>query len=89
MSKNFKAQSRGDWEPKEGLSITAEQIGVGALQRIADATEVMAQNYVTLQNDRDRHKRNWEYQKAESERMARRIAALQGVITKMKRENKR
>jgi len=85
--KSFKAKSKENWEPANG-PITNEQIKVGCLQRIADATELMANNYQTLINERDRYKRNWEYQKEESERMARRISALQGVITRMKKKAK-
>lgn len=65
---------------------TLEQIQIGALQRIADATEKMASNYTALQNDRDLYMRWWKEQKAYSQKLARRISALQGVITKLKKK---
>lgn len=59
-------------------------IDSGSLQRIADATEIMAQNFIQLQNDRDMYKRWWKEQQEESARLSRRVSALQGVITKLK-----
>lgn len=85
MSNTFKDQSRVSWQPKENRQVTNEEINTGCLQRIADATEAMAQGYIALQNQRDQYKRWYEQKSKESERMARRIAALQGVITKLKK----
>jgi len=44
---NQREHSKQNWA--SGGSV--EEINSGSLQRIADATEIMAQNYVTLQND--------------------------------------
>jgi hypothetical protein len=84
-NKSWKDQSRINWEPAGTRQITTEEIQVGALQRIADATEVMAKNHQNLIDERDRYKRRYEYEQKENQRMARRIAALQGVITKLKK----
>lgn len=49
---NLKAASRNEW----GTTLsnpTLEEIRTGALQRIADATELMAQNYRRLQEQAD------------------------------------
>lgn len=86
MSNSFKDQSRVSWQPVDNRQVTNEEIKIGALQRIADATEVMAQNHIKLQAERDQYKRWYEHEQKSSQRMARRIAALQGVITKLKKK---
>lgn len=60
-------------------------IQLGALMRIADATEKMASNYTTLQNDLAFYKRRFNEERAANERMARRISSLQGWITRLKK----
>lgn len=77
---NQREDSKRNWSSNGRI----EEINSGSLQRIADATEVMAQNYVQLQNDRDMYKRWWQEQQERTEKLRRRVAALQGVITKMK-----
>ena len=80
---NVSNQSRAGWIFDEPIPAV---LSLGCLQRIADATEKMAGNYTQLQSDRDWFKsRNEELRKSNS-RMARRIAALQGVITKLKKK---
>lgn len=81
---SFREQSRNNFQPVVGPP-TNDQIKVGCLQRIADATELMAKNYIFMQNELDRYKRWYEQERKSGERMARRIAALQGVITKKKK----
>jgi len=68
--------------------MTKEQISIGCLQRIADATELMAQNHSQLIRDRDNYKAYWQGKIIVCQRMARRISALQGVITKLKKKGK-
>ncbi len=65
---------------------TCEEINMGSLQRIADAVEKMASSYDNMRRDRDYYKERTEGLERNSRRMARRISALQGVITKMKRD---
>lgn len=79
--KNFKDKSRNEWEHLEN---SVEYINVGSLQRIADATEKMASNYIQLQNDVDLYKRWYNEARGEKEKLYRKISALKGVITKLK-----
>jgi hypothetical protein len=88
MSKSFKEQSRDNWYPQDDFLMSNEQLKAGCLQRIADATEIMAKNYVQLQEDAKMYKEWWEQRVETCNRLNRRIAALQGVITKMKRRAK-
>lgn len=76
-------KSRDD-SPGKG-NATHEQLIVGSLQRIADATELMASNYTALQKDLDWWKQIAKDRMASAEKAERRITALKGVITKMKR----
>ena len=64
---------------------TIEEINAGSLQRIADATEIMAKEYYKLLSDRDFYVRKFKEEYAQTKRLLRRIRALKGVITKMKR----
>ena len=64
---------------------THEAISAGALQRIADATEMMAKNYASLQEDRDRYRRWYNEEVERRAKLQRQITALKGVITKLKK----
>lgn len=72
--------SKQNWDCRN----TVEDINSGSLQRIADATEKMAGNYIALQNDRDMYKRWYDQAREEKEKLYRKISALKGVITKLK-----
>jgi hypothetical protein len=65
-----------------------ENIKLGCLMRIADASEKMASNYTQLQNDRDCYKRWYNEEREAKEKLNRTIKALRGVITKLKRAGK-
>jgi hypothetical protein len=64
---------------------THQEIQTGSLQRIADATELMAKRYVEVLADRDNYKRWYEQEKASSKRLVAQVNALKGVITKMRK----
>lgn len=80
---NQRDASRQNWSS----SNTVEEINSGCLQRIADATEKMAMNYTTLLNERDRYYKWYMEQQEVKEKLYRRISALKGVITRMKKKN--
>jgi hypothetical protein len=65
---------------------TADQINAGSLQRIADSLEKMEQPYLQLLRDNEFLNRRYKEQQADLQRMAKRIWAYQGVITKMKKK---
>jgi len=68
-------------------NICDDQLKIGALLRIADATEVMAENHQSLIDSRDKYKSLHEKERETTARMAHRISGLQGHITRLK--NKR
>jgi hypothetical protein len=85
MSKTYREESRKDWYREEGLP-TTDQLKLGCLQRIADATETMARRYSDLLYERDDYKKRYEGACLHNDASNRRIAALRGVITKLKKK---
>lgn len=84
--KNYRDESRANYGTRKE-KLTIDQINAGSLQRIADSTERMAVNYTTLQKERDRYQQ-WYYEEiARAKSLQRTIAALRGVITKLKKQN--
>lgn len=85
--KSYRQESRDNYGATldDNENLTTEQLGLGALLRIADACEAMAKNHVKLQEDYN-YMRKWrdEYHEL-SEKQARQIRALKGVITKLKK----
>lgn len=65
---------------------THEEIRTGCLQRIADATELMAKHHQELVDERDRFKRYYESQQGINAMLGRRIIALRGRITRLQRQ---
>ena len=65
---------------------TYEAIGCSALIRIADATEKMAIRYTELIDRAERLKKSCDYFQTKSDRAERRISALKGQITKLKKK---
>lgn len=85
---DYKDESRKDWGRMgpEGIKPTNEDITLGCILRIADATEAMAKNYVFLQNELTAAKKRNDYLKSLSERKDYQIRGLKGQITKLKKE---
>ena len=63
-----------------------EAITLNCLQRIADATEAMAKRHTEIIEERDGHKADSDYYRQVADIQSRRISALRGVITKLKRK---
>lgn len=89
MAQSFKEQSKLNWSPREtdgNKNGTAdhEQLQIGCLQRIADATEKMASSYTALEYDRDWHKKRSEEKSQEIDRLNRVINALRGWANRRK-----
>lgn len=82
----FRAQSRKEWVAPENKKPTIEQLQLGALQRIADATERMAQSHEEILASRDRYKKWYEDAQRARKIDARSAAALRGQITRLRRE---
>lgn len=87
MQKSFRSESKKDYGTNvpEGEGLSLERLNCGSLMRIADATEIMATNYLRLQEDLATAKRGREYYMEEMEKAQRTITAMKGLITKLKK----
>ena len=65
--------------------VTIETINCGSLQRIADATEMMAKNYLALQSDLDWNRNRNKELSSRNSSLCRQVSALRGVITKLRK----
>lgn len=86
---SYRQRSREDWgtTAPDGYGLTSEQIRTGCLLRIADAVEVMAENHAALIAERDQFKRWYDEEREKRASRNRKISALRGVITKLKRKS--
>jgi len=80
------AESRNDFELRNQVRAGSDEIQMGALQRIAAATEKMAESYDDLSNERDRLKTRQEWLHGQIRRLQSQRSALRGVITRMRRQ---
>lgn len=85
MSQSLKNLSRRDLTCGEA---SHENIQASALMRIADAAEVMSQNYVKLQNDLDWYKKKYKERGDTIASQERSIASLKGHITRLRNKVK-
>lgn len=83
--KNYRDESRKSYGIETETGVSIEAINAGSLQRIADATELMARNYQQLQNDLDRYKRWYDEECERRKQLERRVNSLKGVITKLRK----
>lgn len=81
---NQRESSRKDFISHE----TAEDIQLGCLQRIADATEKMASNYQKMQTDIELYKRWYNEKRAIIATRDKTISNMRGQITKLKNKLK-
>ena len=84
--RSYREQSRIDWVRSDGASPSLEQLTFGAVQRIANATEAMAQEHTKLIRERDNYKQWWVQQRERAERVERSNRSLRGVVTRLKRK---
>lgn len=85
--RSYREESRKDWGLAEPTgAMTAERIQMGAILRIADATEKMAQRHTELIAQRDRYEARAEYFEKQTLFLERRVSALKGQITKLKKK---
>lgn len=86
----YREESKKEWTtvPIDGTP-THEQIKIGCLQRIADATEKMAIRYTAMQDENDRLREVKKHLVTRLHLCYRQNAALRGVITRMKGKTER
>jgi len=79
-----KSESKKDWGIS-GIGATHQDLNLGCLQRIADATESMAANYNRMRDDRDTWERIARERNSRINRYEYQVRALKGVITRQKK----
>lgn len=88
MFKDYREESRKNWGAETDVSITREQIGLGALLRIADALEKMAEPYTHLLNEATYLRERNKILRSEINRFSRKIAAYRGLLKRKKNTSK-
>lgn len=81
--KDYKEESKKSWGT-ESEGVTMEQLNLGAVLRIADATEAMAKNYNELIRERDNYKAWYLSERRDAAKLERSNATLRGHITRLK-----
>jgi len=82
--KAYRDESRINWGTESNKGLTLEQINTGALLRIADASEKMAQRHTELIRDRDYWERRCRNAEESLNQERRRTAALRGHLKRAK-----
>lgn len=83
MSTTLKEQSRHDLRSTL-KNPTTDQLQLGVLQRIADATEKISQQFIDLMNERDKYKMWYETTEKENGRLYRQNSRLKANIKRLK-----
>ena len=86
MSETLRDHSKKTWI---AMDKTLASINAGSLQRIADATEKMAQRHTDLLRERDDYERRYKAAVAREQQLERRLAAAKGQITKLRNAAKK
>ena len=86
---SLKDHSRTNWTVKnDDQSFPGnEQVIIGCMQRIADATEKMASKYTQMESDLEYHKMRDKGQRATIAKLERSNAALRGHINRLKKKS--
>jgi len=88
MSKDLKTLSKQNWTLAEGKDKpNLDQINTGCLQRIAEATEAMAQNYLRLQSDVEYLSRRNKLLISENDHLKRSAATYRGKYNSLKKKS--
>jgi len=85
---NQREASKQNWRLFSSNNIpTVEEINAGSLQRIADATELMASKYIQMEIDLSWYKKHFGERGDELKKRDKLISSLRGVITRMKNKS--
>lgn len=85
MPKDFKEHSRTGYFNKDNSQPTTEQLNLGCMQRIANATELMATNFLKLQQDNEYLRNRNKSLISSNEFLARQSASYKGKFNRLKK----
>lgn len=80
---NLREATKREWGTI-GERPTIEELHTGALLRLADSSELIANNYRHLLEERDMYERWWKEERNRVARLERSLSAMRGVVTKLK-----
>jgi len=83
--RGYRKASRIDWGCDENEALNLEQVNTGALLRIADATEKMAEHHTELIRQRDDFEREVKRLRDIRDHLERSNASLRGHLKRIKR----
>lgn len=85
---NYREGSRKGWGREIGAAgeMSREEIGLGCMLRIADATELMAKNHDQLVRQRDHFERDANYWRGRADKLQRQLNSTKGVVTKLRKK---
>ncbi|MEM9167019.1 MAG: hypothetical protein AAGB48_08330 [Planctomycetota bacterium] len=81
----YAEKSRQGWCRGDGQFPSVEQLTLGCLQRIADATESMAKSHDEMEEKLRLARNSRDYWRKRAERAERSNQALRGVVTRVRR----
>ena len=81
MMTTLREDGKKDWTSNTSIN----NIQTGALQRIADACELMAKRYQGLIDDRDYYQREYKERGEKIDHLKNQIRGLKSAITRMKK----
>lgn len=91
VKKDYRLLTKGVSWTIDDQGIDNQTLQTSALLRIADATEMMAQNYAAIikgrqqaENDRDKFYKWYQEERAKVQRLERRLSAQKGATTRTK-----
>jgi hypothetical protein len=82
----FRKQSQDNWQQSLGPDGAIDQINAGSFQRMADALELIAKDRQKLINDKEYYQASAKRYQERYYNEQRRVAALKGVITKLRKK---
>jgi len=86
-TKNYRDESKKNWAKNYNADEAPSHgdLQLGAILRIADATEAIAKNYNQLLSENEYLKKRKKYLEEQNEKLHRSISAYKGQITKLKK----
>lgn len=87
--KNYKEESRKNWGKNllEGEDLSNEDLTLGAILRIADATELMAKNFLQLQKENNHLRKSNDSLMHYYEKEKKKASTYKGLYHKEKNKN--
>lgn len=88
---SYREESKINWGVNldEDQKLNFDGIQLGAILRIADASEKMAKNYQQLIDERDRYKQYYEQEQKINHSLRMQIIGIRGYITRLKKRIKK